>query len=33
MLIEGFQLNRMPVAHSIEEVVHMAQALKGDRKC
>jgi acyl-CoA synthetase (NDP forming) len=28
MLIEGFQLNRMPVAHSIEEAVHMARALK-----
>jgi acyl-CoA synthetase (NDP forming) len=33
MLIEGFQLNRMPVAHSIEEAVHMARALRENQKC
>lgn len=33
MLIEGFQLNRMPVAHSIEEAVHMARALKENQTC
>jgi len=33
MLIEGFQLNRMPVAHSIEEAVYMAQALKERKAC
>jgi len=25
---EGFQLNQIPVAHSIEEAVHMAKALR-----
>ena len=28
MFVEGFQLNKIPVAHSIEEAVHMAKALK-----
>ncbi len=28
MLIEGFEINGVPVAHSIEGAVHMAQALK-----
>ena len=28
MFVEGFQLNQIPVAHSIEEAVHMAKALK-----
>jgi acyl-CoA synthetase (NDP forming) len=28
MFIEGFQLNRVPVAHSIDEAVHMAEALR-----
>jgi hypothetical protein len=27
MLIEGFEINGVPVAHSIEGAVHMAQAL------
>ncbi len=27
MFVEGFQLNQIPVAHSIEEAVHMAKAL------
>ena len=28
MFVEGFQLNQIPVAHSIEEAVHMGKALK-----
>ncbi len=32
MLIEGFEINGVPVAHSIEGAVHMAQALKLYRK-
>jgi len=28
MFVEGFQLNKIPVAHSIEEAVHMAKALR-----
>ena len=28
MFVEGFQLNHIPVAHSIEEAVHMAKALR-----
>jgi acyl-CoA synthetase (NDP forming) len=28
MLIEGFQLNRLPVARSIEEAVQMAESLR-----
>ncbi len=28
MFVEGFQLNQIPVAHSIEEAVHMAKVLK-----
>jgi acetyltransferase len=28
MFVEGFQLNQIPVAHSIEEAVHMAKALR-----
>jgi acetate---CoA ligase (ADP-forming) len=33
MFIEGFQLNQVPVAHSIEEVVHMAVALRRRQPC
>jgi acyl-CoA synthetase (NDP forming) len=33
MFIEGFQLNQIPVAHSIEEVVHMAEALRRNQPC
>jgi acetyltransferase len=28
MFVEGFQLNQIPVAHSIEEAVHMAKVLR-----
>jgi acetate---CoA ligase (ADP-forming) len=33
MFIEGFQLNQVPVAHSIEEAVHMAEALRRNQPC
>ncbi len=33
MFIEGFQLNRVPVAHSIDEAVHMAEALRRHQPC
>lgn len=33
MFVEGFQLNQIPVAHSIEEAVHMTEALKRYRRC
>ncbi len=33
MLIEGFMLNNVPVAHSVEDAVHMAEALKRNRPC
>lgn len=33
MFVEGFQLNRIPVAHSIEEAVHMAVALRRHQPC
>ncbi len=33
MLIEGFQLNEVPVAHSIDEVVLMAEAMRRHRPC
>jgi acyl-CoA synthetase (NDP forming) len=33
MFIEGFELNRMPVAHSIEGAVHMAEAMRRWRPC
>lgn len=33
MFIEGFQLNQIPVAHSIEEAVHMAEALRRNQPC
>jgi len=33
MFIEGFQLNQVPVAHSIEEAIHMAVALKKRQPC
>jgi acetyltransferase len=32
MFVEGFQLNQIPVAHSIEETVHMAVSLKRRQK-
>jgi acyl-CoA synthetase (NDP forming) len=31
MFVEGFQLNEIPVAHSIEEAVHMAKVLKKNK--
>ncbi len=33
MFVEGFQLNEIPVAHSIEEAVHMAVSLRRRRPC
>ena len=33
MFVEGFQLNQIPVAHSIEETVHMAVALRRRQPC
>jgi acyl-CoA synthetase (NDP forming) len=33
MFVEGFQLNQIPVAHSIEEAVHMAAALRRNQPC
>ena len=33
MFVEGFQLNQVPVAHSIEEAVHMAVALRRREPC
>jgi acyl-CoA synthetase (NDP forming) len=33
MFVEGFQLNQIPVAHSIEEAVHMAEALRRNQPC
>jgi len=33
MLIEGFQLNQVPVAHSIEGAVLMAEAMRRRRPC
>jgi acetate---CoA ligase (ADP-forming) len=33
MLIEGFILNKIPVAHSVEDAVHMAEALRRNRRC
>ena len=33
MFVEGFQLNEIPVAHSIEEAVHMAEALRRHQPC
>ncbi len=33
MFVEGFQLNQIPVAHSIEEAVHMAVSLRRRRPC
>jgi acyl-CoA synthetase (NDP forming) len=33
MFVEGFQLNQVPVAHSIEEAVHMGVALKRRQPC
>lgn len=33
MLIEGFELNRVPVSYSVEGAVLMAKALRRDQKC
>lgn len=33
IFIEGFELNRIPVAHSIEGAVHMAQAMRRCKPC
>jgi len=33
MFVEGFQLNQIPVAHSVEEAVHMAEALRRHQPC
>jgi acetyltransferase len=33
MFVEGFQLNEIPVAHSIEETIHMAVSLKRHQPC
>jgi acyl-CoA synthetase (NDP forming) len=33
MLIEGFQLNQVPVSHSIEGTVLMAEAMRRRRPC
>jgi acyl-CoA synthetase (NDP forming) len=33
MLIEGFELNRVPVSYSVEGAVLMAKALRRDEKC
>ena len=33
MLIEGFELNRVPVSHSIEGAVLMAEAMRRCRPC
>jgi acetyltransferase len=33
MFIEGFQFNQVPVAHSIEEAVHMVEAIRRRQPC
>jgi acetyltransferase len=33
MLIEGFMLNNIPVAHSVEDAVHMAESLRRYKAC
>jgi acyl-CoA synthetase (NDP forming) len=33
MFVEGFQLNQVPVAHSIEEAVHMVEAMRRRQPC
>jgi len=33
IFIEGFELNRIPVAHSIEGAVHMAEAMRRCKAC
>ena len=33
MLIEGFMLNGIPVAHSVEDAVHMAEAMRRNQSC
>jgi len=33
MFVEGFQFHQVPVAHSIEEAVNMAEALRRRQPC
>jgi acetate---CoA ligase (ADP-forming) len=33
MLVEGFMLNNIPVAHSVEDAVHMAESLRRYKAC
>ncbi len=33
MLVEGFALNGIPVAHSVEDAIHMAEALRRNKPC
>lgn len=33
MLVEGFNLNNLPVAHSVEDAVHMAEAMRRNKLC
>ncbi len=33
MFVEGFQLNQVPVAHSIEEAVNMVEAMRRRQPC
>jgi acetate---CoA ligase (ADP-forming) len=33
MLIEGFIFNQIPVAHSVEDAIHMAEALRRNKRC
>jgi acyl-CoA synthetase (NDP forming) len=33
MLVEGFMLNKIPVADSIEDAVHMAEAMRRYKSC
>jgi acetyltransferase len=33
MLVEGFELNRIPVSPSIEGTVHMAEAMRRCKPC
>jgi acetyltransferase len=33
MLVEGFMLNNVPVADSVEDAVHMAEAMRRYRPC
>jgi hypothetical protein len=33
MLVEGFMLNKIPVADSIEDAVHMVEAMRRYKSC